>query len=123
LKVHTGWLDLKRWDKDTSGESISGSWYSDLGTLSCNDDYGTCTLTYDKPGATGAPGDREITIRGDFEQKVDTLFIDWQPNHHLPAQQMRLVKYPYVEGSGDNPGTRPRLHGTGVEFTEVPQAG
>jgi len=122
-KVHTGWLGLKRWDKDTSGESISGSWYSDLGTLSCNDDYGTCTLTYDKPGATGAPGDREITIRGDFEQKVDTLFIEWQPNHHLPAQQMRLVKYPYVEGSGDNPGTPPHLRGTGVEFTEVPQAG
>ena len=119
-KVHTGSLDLKRWDKDTTEEYIYGSWNGDLGNISFNTDNGTCTLTYDKPGA---PGDREITIWGDFEQKRDTLFIDWQPNHHLPAQQMRLVKYPWIGGSGDNPGTPAYLLGSGVKFTEIPQAG
>ena len=122
-KVHTGSLDLKRWDKDTSKAYFARLWNGDLGELSINDDDGTCTLTYDKPGATGAPADREITIWGDYQQKVDTLFIDWQPNHHLPAQQMRLVKYPYIEGSGDNPGTPESLRGLGVKFIEVPQAG
>ena len=119
-KAHAGLLDLKRWDKDTSQEYIVRSWNGDLGSLSFNDDNGTCTLTYDKPGA---PNGQYVTIWGDYQQKVDTLYIDWQPNHHLPAQQMRLVMYPYVEGSGDNPGTPPRLRGNGVEFTEVPQAG
>jgi hypothetical protein len=125
-KVHTGWLDLKRWDKDTSKEYIARLWNGDLGELSINDDDGTCTLTYDKPGATGPPADREITIWGDYQQKVDTFYIDWQPNHHLPAQQMRLVKYPGIEGiegSPNNQGTPPSLRGKGVKFIEVPQAG
>lgn len=118
-KVHTGWLDLKRWDVDTSGEYITRSWQDDQSVLSFNDN-GTCTLTYSKPGAPDGPG---TTIWGDYEQKRDTLFIDWQPNQHLPAQKMRLVKYPYVEGSGDNPGTPACLRGSGVRFTEIPQAG
>jgi hypothetical protein len=118
-KVHTGWLDLKRWDKDTSEENIYGSWIDDLDVLTFEDN-GTCTLTYSKPGAPDGPG---ITIWGDYEQKRDTLFIDWQPNKHLPAQQMRLVKYPFIEGSGDNPGSPPCLRGNGLRFKEKQQAG
>lgn len=119
-KADAGPVDLKRWDEDTSGEYIYGSWNGDLGIISFNRENGTCTLTYDKPGAPDGPG---ITIWGDFEQKKDTIFIDWQPNHHLPAQQMRLVKYPWIEGVGDNPGTPAYLSGNGVKFTEIPQAG
>jgi len=115
-KVHTGWLDLKRWDMDTSGEDITRSWNGDLGSFVL-DANGACSVTYTDPGGS------MITIRGDYEQKRDTLFIDWQPNQHLPAQKMRLVKYPYIEGSGDNPGTPACLRGNGVKFTEVPQAG
>jgi hypothetical protein len=118
-KVQTGSLDLKRWDKDTSEEYIYGSWNDDLDVLSFKDN-GTCTLTYSKPGAPDGPG---ITIWGDYEQKRDTLIIDWQPNQHLPAKQMRLVKYPYTEGSGDNPGSPACLRGSGRKFTEIPQAG
>jgi hypothetical protein len=115
-KVHTGSLDLKRWDKDTSEEYISGSWYGDLGSFVL-DDNGACSVTYTDPGGS------MITIWGDYQQKKDTFFIDWQPNQHLPAQQMRLVKYPFIEGSGDNPGTPACLRGKGVKFIEIPQAG
>ena len=118
-KVHTGSLDLKRWDKDTSGENIAGWWRDDLDLLSF-DDNGICSLTYHEPGASDSQG---ITIWGDYQQKKDTFFIDWQPNQHLPAQQMRLVKYPFIEGSGDNPGTPACLRGKGVKFIEIPQAG
>jgi hypothetical protein len=115
-KVHTGRLDLKRWDPDTSEEYLSRTWNGDLGSFVL-DDNGTCAVTYTDPSGS------MITIWGDYQQKSDTLFIDWEPNHHLPAQQMRLVKYPYVEGTGDNPGTPACLRGSGVKFTEIPQAG
>jgi hypothetical protein len=115
-KADTGWLALKRWDRDTSGEYITRSWNGDLGSFVL-DDNGTCAVTYTDPGGS------MITIYGDYEQKRDTFFIDWQPNHHLPAQQMRLVKYPYTEGSGDKPDTPPCLRGNGVKFTEIQQAG
>ena len=113
-KVHTGSLDLKRWDKDTSKEYMSGPWNGDLGTLHLNDN-GTCELSYSRTDDSNDPG---TTIWGNYDQKADTLFIEWEPNRHLPVQQMRLVKFPYVEGSGDNQGTPTSLRGNGVKFEE-----
>jgi hypothetical protein len=104
-KIHTGWLDLKKWDKDINGDYINGPWNGGLGTLNFNDDNGTCTLSYS-----------DVTIWGNYERKADTLFIEWEPNHHLPAQQMRLVKYPFVDPVGDGPSTPSSLRGDGIKF-------
>jgi hypothetical protein len=33
-----------------------------------------------------------ITIRGNYEKKVDTFRIEWEKNSHTPAQSMKLVE-------------------------------
>ena len=82
-KVHTGALDLRRWDKDTSANQPSGTWYGDMGSISFNTEMGTCELGY---SPDNIPSAKTTTILGNYWQKKDTFYIEWEPNKLLPAR-------------------------------------
>jgi len=83
-------------------------------TLTFNNN-GTCEYAfYERPEDSTS---QLVTVRGNYERKVDTFRIEWQKNTHTPAQTMKLViSHTKEKGTdGDDYETR-RLQGHGLEF-------
>lgn len=111
--LSAGPVDLKRWEKDSSDDENSGAWNGDLGTLSFNGD-GSCELGY---SGSGDPAGDGTTVWGIYEQKGNTIYIEWEPNKYLPSRKMTLVKNSPGEGSGNDENSGPpTLRGDGMTF-------
>jgi hypothetical protein len=112
-KAHSGAVSLA--GKDTTGANeYLGEFLGDLGRLSFGEE-GVCTLEY-----YPSKGDNSqlITVKGSYEQKGDTLRIDWQRNDRTPVLNMRLIRKAAVNGTDSTSGSPSRLVGDGVEFVE-----
>ncbi len=112
-KAHTSLLELARADGSAQKtDEWDAEWEGNLGALTFHDD-GTCVLEY-YPGG----GDAQLkTVRGNYEQNIDTFQIEWQNNKHTPSPHMRLVKKPLLPEGVDSTNAQPHLVGSGeVEF-------
>ena len=105
-RIHGGSLDLKRWEKDTGVNVEEVEWHGKRGTLYFGKD-GTCQISSSGP---------HRTIWGIYEQKGNTIFIDWEPNNDFPGRKMKLTRMGYTS---DNPDEGPPiLEGDGLKFEE-----
>ena len=110
-KAHAGQLDLACVGASML-EDNDDSWEGDLGTLVFHAD-GTCQLQY---YPSEDPNSQQIIVNGNYEQKVDTFFIEWQYNKRVPVLRMKLVHYPYIESTDSTESVPPSLKGNGVKF-------
>ena len=114
--THTGPVALARMDESKQGgeRDYGDEWESDIGYLNFFSD-GTCTLEY---YPSEADNSQQKTIRGSYEQKADTYFIEWQNNDHTPALKMKVVKMPAVYDKDSMMTEPPFLKGNGITFTK-----
>jgi hypothetical protein len=110
LRINVGYYseDPNTWTSENGGDS----------TLTFYEN-GTCDLTFYQRQEDSASSSNAqiITIRGNFERKMDTFRIEWQKNNYLPASLMKLVKTHGIPGNDSVPGTQPILQGNGLKFT------
>ena len=113
--THTGPVELARVEKSKQDEDDYGDeWGSDIGDLTFYKD-GTCTLEY---YPSEADNSQLKTVRGSYEQKADTFFIEWQNNDHTPALKMKVIKIPPVLDKDSMMTEPPHLKGNGILFTK-----
>ena len=119
-KAKAGPLQLARQGEDRDRVEYDGAWNGDLGALIFHQE-GVCTLEY---YPNRGDNSQQVTVKGSYEAKGDTLRIDWQRNDRTPTLNMRLIRKKGAEATDSTgPGPR-RLVGNGVEFVEnVSEAG
>jgi len=95
-------------------------WTNDLGTLQFGEE-GVCTLQY-YPGEDSVniadANAQQITVKGSYEVKGDTIRIDWQRNNRTPALNMRLIYHAGSEPTDSTSGA-PFLEGKKVKFEKL----
>jgi hypothetical protein len=111
-----GPLEVARFTAENS--DIGSLWRGDLGTMNFLH-QGVCTLEYYPDGDSLGirdPNAQLVIIRGSYEIKGDTVWIDWQRNNRTPAVNMKLL---FHQGHGRTDSTiyaYPSLEGNGVRF-------
>ena len=114
--THTGPVELTRVDESKQDEDrdYGDEWESSIGDLTFYRN-GTCTLEY---YPSQADNSQLKTVRGSYEQKADTFFIEWQNNDHTPALKMKVVKTPAVYDKDSMMTAPPHLKSNGITFTK-----